>query len=295
MAEPRSPAGQIDRRQARSAFERAVGTYDASAVLQREIAQRLLARLELIKLVPRRILDLGCGTGYCTRALARRYRRSEIVAADVAYAMTAAARRRRRWFSRQRFLCADAEALPLRDDSIDMLVSNLTLQWCDPDAVLRECARVLRPGGVLMLSSFGPDTLRELRAAWRAVDEQPHVHTFVDMHDLGDALMRAGFAGPVMDVEHFTLSYPEVLALLRDLKDLGAHNVARSRHRGLTGKGRFARFKSAYESQAGDGRICASYEVVYGHAWAPARSPIRAPGGGVSVAIRPDQIARERR
>lgn len=295
MAERRSPAEQIDRRHARSAFERAVGTYDDSAVLQREIAQRLVARLDLIRLAPGRILDLGCGTGYCTRLLAKRYRGCEIVAVDVAYAMTAAARRRRRWFSRERFLCADAEALPVRDHSIDMVVSNLTMQWCDPDAVLRECARVLRSGGVLMLSSFGPDTLRELRAAWRVVDEQPHVHTFVDMHDLGDALMRAGFAGPVMDVEHFTLSYPEVLALLRDLKALGAHNVTRSRHRGLTGKDRFARFRSAYESQARDGRICASYEVVYGHAWAPKRSPVHAPAGGVKVAIRPDQIARGRR
>lgn len=295
MAERRSPAEQIDRRHARHAFERAVGTYDASAVLQREIAQRLLTRLELIKLSPRRVLDLGCGTGFCTRALGRRYRGCEIVAADVAYAMTASARRRRRWFGRERFLCADAEALALRDHSIDMVVSNLTLQWCDPDAVLRECARVLRPGGVLMMSSFGPDTLRELRAAWRAVDERPHVHTFVDMHDLGDALMRAGFSGPVMDVEHFTLSYPDVLALLRDLKALGAHNVARSRHRGLTGKGRFARFKSAYESHARDGRILASYEVVYGHAWAPDASAIRAPSGAINVVIRPDQIARERR
>ncbi len=286
MPEPRSPAALIDKRGARSAFERAAVTYDASAVLQREVARRMLERLRLIKLIPRRALDIGCGTGGGARTLAKRYRTCEVVAGDVAYAMVATARRRRRWLSRQRFVCADAEALPLASASIDMIFSNLTLQWCDLDAALGEFARVLRPGGVLMLSSFGPDTLRELRAAWRAVDEQPHVHTFVDMHDLGDALLRAGFAEPVMDVEYFTLTYPEVLALLRDLKHLGAHNVSRARHRGLTGKARFARFKSAYEREAGGGRIPASYEVVYGHAW---RAITRAE---TTVAVPLDRIGR---
>jgi malonyl-CoA O-methyltransferase len=274
----------LDKVQMRVALERAAATYDAAAVLQREIAERMLERLDLIKCRPRRILDVGCGTGHCSRALERRYRRARIIGVDIAYAMARAGQMRTRWRNRQRFVCADAEALPLADGSVDMVVSNLTLQWCDPDAVLREFARVLRPGGVVMFTSFGPDTLCELRAAWQTVDERPHVHAFLDMHDLGDAVLRAGLADPVMDVEHFTLTYPDVLTLLRDLKNLGAHNVIRTRNRGLTGKRSFAGFRSAYEAQARDGLIPATYEAVYGHAWA-ATAPVARARADRSVSI----------
>lgn len=286
MSERPAPAGMLDKVQMRIAFERAATTYDAAAVLQREIAERMLERLDLIKCRPRRILDVGCGTGHCSRALERRYRRARIIGVDIAYAMARTGKMRTRWRNRQHFVCADAEALPLADGSVDMVLSNLTLQWCDPDAVLHEFARVLRPGGVVMFTSFGPDTLCELRAAWQTVDERPHVHAFLDMHDLGDAVLRAGLADPVMDVEHFTLTYPDVLTLLRDLKNLGAHNVIRTRNRGLTGKRSFARFRSAYEAQARDGLIPATYEAVYGHAWAATapRSHARA-DGSVSIPL----------
>src|SRR4030066_404404 len=176
-----------------------------------------------------------------------------------------------RHLCRSRFVNADAEALPFADGSFDLVFSHLALQWCNPDAVFRECRRVLRPGGLLLFTTFGPDTLKELRAAGRAVDRGQHVHTFLDMHDLGDALLRARFADPVMDVEPLTLTYADVPGVLRDLKAIGAHNAAAARNATLTGKAHFARFVQAYETfRRADDRIPASYETVYGHAWAPA-------------------------
>lgn len=276
----------LDKGRLRASFERAAPTYDGAAVLQRRIADNLLARLDAVKLAPEAILDIGCGTGYGARALARRYPRARIVCADIAEAMVRRARAGAplsrlpalaalglplpRWLAgNQRFVCGDAEALPLRAAAVDLLVSNLTLQWCEPQRAFAEFRRALRPGGLLMFTTFGPDTLIELRRAWGAVDDRPHVHGFLDMHDLGDMLLRAGFADPVVDVERFTLTYDDVLGVLRDLKRLGAHNAAHGRARGLTGKASFARFKQAYEAMAAGGRVPATYEAVYGHAWAP--------------------------
>jgi len=233
-----SKLAQLDRRVVRATFARAAASYDAAAVLQREIADRLMERLEYIRITPARILDLGCGTGYVTHLLAKRYRHAQLLGLDLALAMAHAARRRNtpRWpfalgqqLGRCRFVIADAELLPLADHSMDLIVSSLTLQWCDPDRVFRECRRVLKPGGLFLFTTFGPDTLKELRTAWRAVDNRVHVHDFIDMHDLGDALVRARFADPVMDVEHLTLTYPEVNNLLRELKAIGAHNAAAAR------------------------------------------------------------------
>ncbi len=279
----------LDKRRMRASFEHAADTYDAAAVLQREIADRLLARLEVVRLRPRAILDIGCGTGYDLRQLARRYPRARLFGLDIAETMVQRARGKSglwgRITGRRAFACGDAERLPLAPACVDMVVSNLTLQWCDPRAVFAEAVRVLRPGGLLMFTSFGPDTLREMRAAWRTVDETPHVHGFIDMHDLGDMLVHAGFADPVMDMEQLTLTYANVKAVMRDLKQLGAHNVALSRARGLTGKTRFARFRAAYESLARDGKIPATYEVVYGHAWAPEAGRLRPPEGVAVIPV----------
>ncbi|MEK7697754.1 MAG: methyltransferase domain-containing protein, partial [Pseudomonadota bacterium] len=217
--------------------------------------------------------------------------RAQRLALDIAESMVRHARHgfgwRRLLQRRSLPVCGDAEALPLAGASVDMIVSNLALQWCDAQTAFAEFRRVLRPGGLAIFTTFGPDTLRELRTAWRTVDDRPHVHGFRDMHDLGDLLVRSGFAEPVMDVERLTLTYADVLGVLSDLKRLGAHNTARGRARGLTGKHQFARFRAAYEALARDGRIPATYEAVYGLAWAPeaARAPRAADGtGSVPVA-----------
>lgn len=272
-------APALDKKAVRQAFTRAAQHYDAAAVLQREIADRLLIRLDYMRIAPACVLDLGCGTGYATLALARRYRQAQVIGLDLALSMTQTAQQRcakqfpfglGRYLSRERFVSADAESLPFADRSVDLIFSSLVLQWCDPDAVFRECRRVLRPGGLFLFTTFGPDTLKELRAAWRSVDPGLHVHEFLDMHDLGDALVRARFADPVMDVERLTLTYARVPDVLRDLKAIGAHNAASARRSTLTGKTQFARFVQAYETfRASDGRLPASYETVFGHAWMP--------------------------
>ena len=279
----------LDKRRMRESFEHATDTYDAVAVLQREIADRLLARLEVVRLQPKVILDIGCGTGYDARKLMKRYPRARVLGLDIVEAMANRARRNaglwRRLTGRGGFVCGDAERLPLAPASVDMVVSNLALQWCDPHTVFAEARRVLRPGGLLMFTTFGPDTLRELRDAWRVVDDAPHVHAFIDMHDIGDMLIHAGFADPVMDMEPFTLTYASVLEVMRDIKQLGAHNVALNRTRGLTGKARFARFRAAYESLARNGKIPATYEAVYGHAWVPETGAARSRDGIAAIPV----------
>jgi len=281
---------QLDKPQLRASFERAAETYDEVAVLQRTIADRLLERLDVVKLKPSVILDAGCGTGYVTRALARRYPRAQRLALDIAESMVRHAHDgfgwRRLLRRRPLHVCGDAEALPFAGASVDMIVSNLALQWCDARTVFAEFRRVLRPGGLAIFTTFGPDTLRELRSAWQTVDDRPHVHGFLDMHDLGDLLVRNGFAEPVMDVERLTLTYADVSGVLSDLKRLGAHNTAHGRTRGLTGKRRFARFRTAYSAMAQGGRIPATFEAVYGLAWAPsAANTPRAADGTVSVPV----------
>jgi malonyl-CoA O-methyltransferase len=252
-------------------FDRAAHSYDAASVLQTRVREELLSRLDVVRLAPSRIVDLGCGTAAAAVALGRRYRRSRVLSVDLSIAMLREARRRSRPWRRVVAICADAARLPLGDASLDLVFSNLMLQWCaDPEVIFRECARVLRPGGLLTYTSFGPDTLKELRRAWAAADGYTHVNRFIDMHDLGDAMLRAGLAEPVMDVERYTLTYADVRALMRDLKAIGAHNVNAGRPRGLTGRRALERMTAAYESERRGGRLPATYEVVFGQAWAPA-------------------------
>lgn len=278
---------QLNKRHIARHFARAAASYDRVAVLQREIGERLLERLDIVKLVPTRVLDVGCGTGHLARALTRRYAKAAVYGLDIAPALLRVARRRRSWFSRSAFVAGDAERLPIASDSIDLLISNLALQWCELDTAFPEFLRVLRPGGAVFFTTFGPDTLRELRAAWAAVDREVHVHRFLDMHDVGDALARAGFADAVMDVERMTLEYAEPREVLRDLKALGANNAAGRRAPGLLGKEKFQRFLAAYAAQRVGGKIPASYEVVFGHAWAPAQKPLsrRRADGQIAVPL----------
>jgi malonyl-CoA O-methyltransferase len=280
----------------RAAFEQAAGRYDEVAVLQREVGERLLDRLDLIKLQPARVLDVGAGTGRAARALQKRYRKAEVIALDLAPGMLRHAKQRGSLWRPIRCVCADAEALPLASQSCDMVFSNFTLQWChDLDRVFAECMRVLRPEGLLMFSTLGPDTLHELRRSWEAVDGYSHVNRFIDMHDIGDGLVRARFADPVLDMEYFTLTYAHAHELMRDLKTLGAHNVTAGRRRGLTGRGALTRMAQAYESfRDPQGRLPATYEVVYGHAWRPEQLPQRPDAAG-AVAVPVNAIGRRGR
>ncbi|MBU0501530.1 MAG: malonyl-ACP O-methyltransferase BioC [Gammaproteobacteria bacterium] len=262
----------IDKRRTRRAFDRAAASYDKVAQLQMEMGGRLLSRLDYIRLEPRTILDMGAGTGMMTERLIGRYPKARVLAADFAHGMLLRARRRGPLFRKPRCLCADAEHLPLADGCLDLILSNAMLQWCDdPALVFREWLRVLRPGGLLLFTSFGPDTLRELRSAWATVDDLPHVSRFFDMHELGDALLGLGWEGAVMDIDRFTLTYGDARHLMRDIKSLGASNAVTGRHPGLTGKGRLGAMADAYEQFRRNGQLPASYEAIYGHAWAPAQ------------------------
>lgn len=274
---------QLRRSQIRSNFERASGSYDDVALLQREVADRMLEQFEYTRITPERILDVGAGTGYCARGLRDRFGKSPIIALDLAQGMLCEARAQaderrrgiRNLLSRSpvdHFLCADTEQLPLSDQSVDLIFSNFTLQWCQNlQKVFEEFRRVLRPGGLLTFSTLGTDTLTELRQSWAAVDDRVHVNRFSDLHDIGDLLLHTGFLEPVTSVDRFELTYPDVMALMQDLRGLGATNVNAGRQRGLTGRQAIGQMEQFYLQQFsdGEGRIPATWEVVYGHAWIP--------------------------
>jgi malonyl-CoA O-methyltransferase len=275
----------LDASRVRRAFDRAATNYDAAAVLHAEVRDNLLERLDLMALAPRVVVDAGAGTGHASRALKRRYPKALVIALDFSPCMLQAAGRQQSWLRRFARLCADAERLPLADGSVDLILSNLMLQWCNPDPVFAEFRRVLAPHGLLSFTTLGPDTLRELRSAWREVDSRTHVHQFIDMHDVGDALVRGGFAAPVLDVERYTLTYLDVRRVAADLKATGAHNATSGRARGLTGRRQFAALQSAYERFRQDGRLPATYEVVFGHAWTPGGAAPRSSQDSSTVSL----------
>jgi malonyl-CoA O-methyltransferase len=270
-----NPEFALDKRLLRRSFEKAAAGYDAAAVLQHEVCRRMLARLDYIKLEPAAILDAGSGTGNVVAALRARYPQATLYALDIALAMVRRSRARAPWWRRLLRrgvvpVCGDIERLPLRAAAVGMVWSNLALQWVnDPPCALAEFRRVLAPGGLLMFSTFGPDTLKELRAAYQGTDRYTHINRFIDMHDLGDMLVHGGFADPVMDMEYVTLTYGDVRALMHDLKAIGAHNVTAGRRQGMTARASLAAVERNYEALRRDGRLPATFEVIYGHAWAP--------------------------
>jgi malonyl-CoA O-methyltransferase len=297
-----SDALAVDKRMVRRSFERAAAGYDAAAVLQNEVCRRMLARLDFIKLEPATILDAGSGTGNAGNGLRARYPRARVIALDLALAMARQARARRprpalstvegwrhlfgRGGPRLAAVCGDLEQLPLARECAGMVWSNLALQWSNElRRAFAETHRVLAPGGLLMFSTFGPDTLKELRAAFRSVDAHTHVHRFTDMHDIGDLLVACGFADPVMDMEVITLTYADVRELMRDLKAIGARNMTRGRPATLARKSLLAIVAQNYEPARRAGRLPATFEVVYGHAWKP--HPRVGPTGRPVIEIMP--------
>lgn len=282
---------EIDKRAVRRSFDRAAATYDAAAVLQHEVCRRSLERLDFIRHAPQCILDAGCGTGNAWQGLGRRYPAARVVALDIAPGMLHQARAALPWH--QRFLrrgpvavCGDLERLPLAGGSIDLAWSNLALQWVNElPRAFAEMRRVLAPGGLLLFTTFGPDTLKELRAAQEGTDGHSHVSRFIDMHDIGDMLVEAGFADPVIDMETFTLTYDDARAVMRDLKAIGAHNAARGRPPALSGRQWLAAVERNYEAFRRDGKLPATFEVIYGHAWRPA--PRLGPSGKPVIEIKP--------
>ena len=276
MSDIKHPVYEIDKQQVRRSFEQAVESYDQAAVLQKEVNDRLIERLDYIRMQPEMIIDIGTGTGFGLSALAGKYPESGIIGLDLSEGMLKKAyggiseKSSGVNASKIKMLCADAEILPLKENSCDLIFSNLTLQWCnDLNNTFKEFSRVLKPGGLLLFTSFGPDTLIELRSSWAAVDDFQHVSGFIDMHHVGDALLNAGLADPVMDTENFTLTYSDVYKLMRDLKAVGARNAVYGRNHSLTGKQHLKAMIEEYEKYRCDGVIPATYEVVYGHAWAP--------------------------
>ncbi len=261
----------LDRQRVSRSFGAAARDYDSFSVLQQEVGERLLEHLDPLNITASRVVDLGAGTGRHARPLEQRFPKARILLVDAAEGMLRTARGRQRWLSRQRCVCADAARLPFADGSLDFVFSNLMLQWIlPPDPVFAAVQQALRPEGLFLFSTLGPDTLREVRQAWAAVDDAVHVNAFMDMHDVGDGLIKAGLHAPVMDVEHITMTYADAGSALRDLRGIGVRNANSGRAGGLTGPRRWRAFLEAWEAQAVDGRVPLTYEVVYGHAWKPA-------------------------
>lgn len=246
--------------QVRTAFNKASNNYEDHAFLQKEVANRLDQKLNIISSNSAVILDLGAGTGLLSQQLSERFTDSTIIALDFAQNSL-------KNNSTNKKICADAYHLPLADNSVDLVISSLMMQWCpDLKQLFSEIHRVLKNDGLILFSTFGPDTLKELKKSWSVVDNDTHVNTFTDMHDIGDQLLNTGFQSPVMEMETLTLTYQTVIDLLRDLKAIGAQSVG-NRSKSLTGKDKFKLMVEMYESFRKDGKLPATYEVVYGHAW----------------------------
>lgn len=262
------PDFYVNKSLSRRSFEQAAKEYDDAAILQREVATRLVERLDYMLIEPSIILDVGVGTGYCTLDLVQRYPNSQVIGLDIAQAMLEQTRSKLSSNKKVNYLACDVEKIALADNSVDLVISSLTVQWCnDYLKAFSELKRVLKPGGCILFTSFGPDALKELRHCWYKVDSDQHVNSFIDMHHIGDALLQAGFENPVMDNETIIITYKDVYQIMRDLKTIGAHNVLNGRRHSLTGKNRLQAMIAEYETFRADGVLPMSYEIVYGHAW----------------------------
>jgi malonyl-CoA O-methyltransferase len=287
-----SQAEDLRKRRVQRNFARAAPDYEGSAIVSAEVSQRMLERLELVQLEPRRVLDIGSGTGIAARALAERYHPEQLIALDLSLPMLRQHSDRRSWrqawrSQRAARICADFERLPVRSGGLDLVISNLALHWTtQPARVFAEVSRVLRVGGLFMFTTFGPDTLKELaRAAAEHADTSP-VHAFVDMHDLGDALVASGLSDPVMEMEYLTLTYERLDGLLHDLKRSGGMST-RATFAGLRTPRWRERIAQRYEPFRRDGRLPATFELVYGHAWKAQRRSAQTEDGRAVIQFEP--------
>jgi malonyl-CoA O-methyltransferase len=255
----------------RRAFDRAADKYDEFALLQNEVCNRLLEKLEIVKITPQLILDAGTGTGGAIPKLFARYKKSQVVALDLSENMLNKAANHGGILRSPHRVCADIEKLPFADNMFDLVFSSLSMQWCnDLNAALLEARRVLKPGGLFVFTTFGPDTLKELRQSWFSIDDASHVNQFIDMHDIGDALLQDGFVEPVMEAEIMTVTYESVDDLMHDLKAIGANVTTQSattQRAGLSGRSVLKAVRDSYEQYRQQGVLPASYEIIYGHAW----------------------------
>jgi malonyl-CoA O-methyltransferase len=268
-------AQHFNQAKVRRAFDLAAERYEEFAVLQNEVCQRLLEKLDIVKITPQFILDAGTGTGTAIPSLFKKYKKAQLVALDLSEEMLKQASRQGSFFRSPHLVCADIENLPFADNTFDLVFSSLSMQWCnDLGAALREAKRVLKPGGLFVFTTFGPDTLKELRQSLAQVNNKNHVNQFIDMHDIGDALLHDGFAEPVMEAEILTVTYDTVDRLMRDLKAIGANvtsDSADNNNVGLGGKAALQELRKAYEKFRKDCILPASYEIIYGHAWKPVK------------------------
>ena len=250
-------------------FSKAASTYDAAAFFQRIAGERLFERLDYFKLEPKKIVDLGCGTGVFTRQLSERFPAAEVTGVDIAEGMIEWCKQQS---SAEQYVCANALALPFEDNSVDLIFSNLTIQWVENlQDLFNELNRVLKPEGLLLFTTLGPDTLNELKQSFAQVDQYQHVNDFIDMHHVGDAMLQAKMLDPVVDAEPVVISYDKASELMRDLKDIGAHNIDSRRNSGLMGPKKLRAVEKAYRQFAlEDGKLPATYELVYGHAFGSA-------------------------
>lgn len=252
----------------RRQFDRAAGSFDDADYVHRQCFDELVERLSPVVIKPQTVVDLGSATGAGSRELTRKFRGARVLAIDLSAAMLETSRKRRSRFSKIREVQADARHIPIVDQSVDLVFANMLLPWMPAlTACFSEVARVLRKGGVFAFSTLGPDSLATLRNAWDDIDEHIHVHPFADMHDVGDALVAAGLADPVLDVDRLTVTFTGVDGLYRDLSACGARNCLRSRRRSLTGKSRIRRVNERLAAEARGGRLSMELELVYGHAW----------------------------
>lgn len=276
----------FDYKALKQGFNKSAETYERHAKTAREIGEHLIERLRPLNLNPERILDIGAGTGKLSRDLLKLYPKARIYCIDLAEKRLRFAKGKRKWFKQQHYITADMHTLPFLSESFDLIVSNLAWHWADHlHQAIYEAKRVLKMNGTLMFSTPGPDTLRELRASFAAVSAEPHINAFLDMHDIGDALLKADLADPVMDIEYFTSYTKNVQELLRELRASGEINYQALRARGLMGKHIFKKMLQHYQQYCTNNKLPVTTEAVFGYAWRKPETSFRLNEGEVAIPV----------